>query len=660
MRDLKAVGLCLLLGVVSQAFGQAPSVNVVRPTGVQPGQTIDLRTIGGNLAGAKECWTSFAGVVPLAADIEKNGTDNGQCVFRMTVPPDAPLGVHAVRVATERGVSSLRLMLVDDLPTVAEAGGNNAITSPQEVAVPVGIDGQVDNLSRDFYRFTANAGQTLTLEVWARRLGSPLDPVIFLYAADGRELAYADDSPGLSSDCQLVHTFAETSQYIVEVRDVQYRGDGNHAYRLRIGDFPALNIPVPSGVQRNVSSRIDFTGLQGNEAAPVQLTVPADRPDQWTRVATTRVGGTQHAFGVVQVSEGAEVLEREPNDAPEQANQIELGSGINGRADQPGDVDRFSFKAAKDQKLDFRGMTRELGSPMDLSLQILKPDGGQLAAADDAGTEEGTLSVTFPEEAVYTLEVRDLERRGGSAFGYRIQVTTRNPSVRLEAGTDAITLPQGNVVAVPVSITRIDYGADVRIAAENLPAGVTAVPTVIGPGLNSGVLTLEAVDGFELGKVNSISLTATTKVGDAESRTTATTRGSLRGLWNNTVVFPGTLESSIALAGRPPQKIRVRVEPQQLQFKRGEKPTVKLTVTRGEGIDEQVTFATNPDKNAFPANVNLGLAPIPKGQNEVSLAFDSNDKSPVGTFTVVLTATCKQGNETMVVSVPGITYTIAE
>ena len=41
---------------------------------------------------------------------------------RLDVPPDAPLGLHAVRLATTNGISNLRIFAIDDLPQVLGMG----------------------------------------------------------------------------------------------------------------------------------------------------------------------------------------------------------------------------------------------------------------------------------------------------------------------------------------------------------------------------------------------------------------------------------------------------------------------------------------------------------------------------------------------------------
>jgi len=104
--------------------------------------------------------------------------------FARTVPPEAPVGIHGVRVYSPRGVSNLKLFCVDDLPNVAEAAGNGSLKTPQELTIPCAVDGLVDNLTRDFFKFKAEKGQLITLEVHlpendeelARRLDGWRDP----------------------------------------------------------------------------------------------------------------------------------------------------------------------------------------------------------------------------------------------------------------------------------------------------------------------------------------------------------------------------------------------------------------------------------------------------------------------------------------------------
>src|SRR5262249_2328979 len=70
------VGMVVLFPVAS-TFGQAalPSIGSLSPQAVHPGQTVDVKLRGGNLASPTQLWTTSNGEVPLAADVAGNGTN---------------------------------------------------------------------------------------------------------------------------------------------------------------------------------------------------------------------------------------------------------------------------------------------------------------------------------------------------------------------------------------------------------------------------------------------------------------------------------------------------------------------------------------------------------------------------------------------------------
>ncbi len=639
---------------VSQGWGQAPAISTLSPMAIAPGQTLDVAVSGSNLAGATELWTTFGDRAALSPDVANNGQDAGRVVFRVVAPATAVPGLHGVRVTAPGGVSSLKLFVVDDLPTVVEAGGNNTFETAQAVTLPAAVDGRVDNLTRDFFKFDVASRQTFSFEVLSRRLGSPLDPSVYLYRADGRELAYNDDAQGLSSDCQLVHTFDEAGTYVLEVRDIQYSGGGTHVYRLRIGDFPCVNVAVPMGVQRGTAARIDFAGISVEDAAPAWLDVPADAAAQWINVSTKRPNGKSSAFASVAVGAAEEYLEREPNDTPEQSNRCTLGAQLNGRFDRAGDVDRFSFDAKAGQRFEFAGVSRQVGAPTDLMLRLYDAAGNQVAAADDNGTNEGLINYTFPADGRFTLAVHDLLHRGGSQFGYRVAVTPYQAGFTLSATADSLNVPAGGVAAITVNAARRDYGGPIDVALADLPPGLTSLPTRIGPGMNLVVLTVQSAPDAKAALLSPVKVVGTALIGGAESRSVASVEAALRGQWSNTVLVPGALQESVALAVAPASKLTLRTEPAEIVFGQELKATVKVIAQRGEGVDEPITLALNPDKGGVPANVNVEVKNIEKGQNEVEIAFSGTDKAPLGPFTVALVGTHKKGNDTLTASTPGI------
>src|SRR5690606_38304928 len=108
------------------------------------------------------------------------------------------------------------------------------------------------------------------------RIGSALDPIIRLMDAQGRELVYSDDTPGLMGDCQLSHTFAAPGEYVLEVRDIRYQGGGNFIFRLRIGDFPLLNVPYPLAIKRGAEAKLEVAGPDLEGVQPVTVKAPTE------------------------------------------------------------------------------------------------------------------------------------------------------------------------------------------------------------------------------------------------------------------------------------------------------------------------------------------------------------------------------------------------
>src|SRR5579872_3539574 len=118
-------------GLANRACAQAaiPAVASTQPQAAAPGQTVDVKFRGGNLANPTQLWTSFPAEVILPAEIAGNGTNAAEITYRLKLPSDAPLGVHGVRVVTAQGVSNLKLFAIDDLPSAVQTRPNQTIAT---------------------------------------------------------------------------------------------------------------------------------------------------------------------------------------------------------------------------------------------------------------------------------------------------------------------------------------------------------------------------------------------------------------------------------------------------------------------------------------------------------------------------------------------------
>ena len=328
-------------------------------------------------------------------------------------------------MATSTGVSPLRLMLLDDLPTVRATATNLSRAAAQLLSLPTAVEGTLASQQLHYFKFHAEVGQRVSFEVYARRIGSLLDPTLRLFDAVGREVTYSDDVPGLSEDAAIQRTFRAAGDYVLELGDNVYQGGGEYFYRLRIGDFPAAALPYPMAATRGGEFTCQFADASKSLIAPVHGKAPSDPTQATLFVPARQSNGNAQSFAPIRLSNHKQASEAEPNNSLKTATHVELGDDLNGRLDASDDVDHFVFHAPAEEVVQFTSFSRRLGSPADLVLRLLKTDGAQRAFSESQGAQETTLTATLPGAGDYVLEVRDLSHRGGPRFVYHVETVTQ-------------------------------------------------------------------------------------------------------------------------------------------------------------------------------------------------------------------------------------------
>ena len=334
----------------------APVLKPVAPHGAQRGTTIDLTLTGANLAEPTGLGCDFPAKVTIPPD-NNNGKDPAKLLVRLEIPKDAPMGFHALRLATTHGMSNLRLFCVDDLPQVLQKGDNRTLATAQPVAAPCVVAGQTANESNDYYKITVAAGQRLSFEVLGRRLGSPIDPQLTLFdARTGHELhgGHSNDAPGLQTDPRLTYTFKEAGDYVIEIRDVSYKGGEDYFYRLRIGDFPCATTTLPLAIKRGAKATVRFAGPLVDGVAPEEVTAPADPAVQALWLAPRGANGLYGWPVSLALSDLDEALEQEPNNDAAHANRLAVPGAVTGRFEQKGDVDVLRLRRQEGHALRHR------------------------------------------------------------------------------------------------------------------------------------------------------------------------------------------------------------------------------------------------------------------------------------------------------------------
>src|SRR5207302_8129148 len=101
-----------------------------------------------------------------------------------------------------------------------------------------------------------------------------------------------------------------------------------------------------------------------------------------------------------------------------------LPAAITGVLDQPDAQDRYFCAWKKGEVWSLAVQAQRIGSPLDVALTVLGPDGKQLAHNDDLPeTTDAGLDFTVPADGTYQLVVRDLAGKAGSRSAlYRLGV----------------------------------------------------------------------------------------------------------------------------------------------------------------------------------------------------------------------------------------------
>ncbi|MBC8353010.1 MAG: PPC domain-containing protein [Planctomycetes bacterium] len=530
MRRLTFPLCAIVLSLFAQQLLAQPAVSFTSPSAVQPGQTIELTLHGTKLDDPLQVWTSFPAkveLVPGAADAKDQTTR----VCKVTIDAAVPVGIGGLIVGSPTGVSDVALVMVDDLPSVADNGKNHAIDQAQAVTIPAAIDGTADGTNFDFYKFTGKKDQRVSLEVVAARVGTPVDSVVRLLRPDGGELLLVDDDESSGADARFSLTLPADGDYVVELHDNQYRGGGR--YRMRIGDFPLVSVPYPLGGRLGSTAQFHFAGSASDGATPVVLRIPDAVASGRVSIGAKFPSGNSSGLATLVASTLPEAIEAEPNDSSKVSTPVTIPAAVNGHFHSVRDRDYYTFAAMKDQSLSFRAVSRSLGSPSLLYMRLFDAADKQLAETAVNDAAEWTLNLKFPADGMYSLMVEDLLRRGGPDHAYRVEIEP-TPGFSLAVKNDKDTKLQFNApanngaLALVVQCNRSGYDGTVNLALENNAGGLQMLNPTIPAKAKEHRLFIKVPEGATAGNLAPIRLIGTATVNARPQTAIAETIVTLR------------------------------------------------------------------------------------------------------------------------------------
>jgi hypothetical protein len=637
---------------------QAPLLKAPVPLGMQRGTTLDLTLTGSNLADPTGLWTSFPAKVTIPAD-DNNGKDNAKLRVRLEVPKDAPLGFHTIALATKRGMSNFRIFCIDDLPQVLKTTATR--TNPQEIKAPCVVVGNVAAESSDWYKVTAKAGERLSFEVLGRRLGSVFDPQLTLYSLNGRQLpgGHSNDEPGLQTDPRLTYTFKDAGDYLLEIRDVSYRGGEDYHYRLRIGDFPCAATPMPLAAKRGSKVTVQFAGPQIDGVAPVEMMIPED--PQLAAVYVTPKGGNGLSGWPVSLalSDIDEVVELKPISEPAKATRVPVPGAVSARFHEKGDRSYFVFSLKKGQRIIIEAHTQELHSPAEVYMTLTDAKGAKLQTTNPMAAPRLDFAPTADGE--FMLAVEHLHLWGGPSETYRITITPPDPGFDLTIGLDRFDVSQGGTFSVPLQLTRRGYAGPLEVGVVGqglsgtlmIPAGPAQSPAPQPNQPPSGILTINCAADLAMGP-HEFWIQAKAKVDGKDIVQFASVRAVVSTALGGLPVPPRPMWMRLGLAVTEKAPFTLAVAFDEPNAMPGKPANVTVTATRDAGFTGEIALTAT----GLPTNVTAMLKNIPANMNEIKFPLNVAANAAPGTTPLTIVGKAKHQNRDVTTVAPAVPLVI--
>ena len=663
--------LCLLLSGVASAA--PPLISNISPFGVQRGVATEVAISGSGLTGDPQL------IAPFRFRTEQPAPkgDASTWKLKLVVAPETAVGVYPIRVQTDDGISNPFLVAVGQLPQVAEKEENSTFETAQSIPEPpLVVEGGVSGNDVDFYRFRGRKGQQIVVDAQCARIGSGLDPTIRLTtAATNRAfVASADDTPGLLTDARLTAVLPEDTDYVVEISDSRYQGASRPVYRLVIGAVPMAEEVYPLGGRLGETTGLELRGgtLPGVEAAVAVLNAPFGTDLFQPRVTECMIGlpttgGRDldlESLPPMVVSSYSEL--REPADPSSPPVRAVAPVVFNGRIDPAGDEDRFRLVVTPGSRMRIKVHAYELGSALDAVLRVEGNNAAVIANADDTTIPlppknnmpqslilpDPTLEMTVPGGTnEITVVIRDLERRGGVGFPYRIVAEPLTPDFELQVNEPQVSVPRGGTSAVGVTIKRKGYSGPINVTVADPPAGLTVRPGTIAGGQTVGVLSLTAAADARF-PAAPLKLVAR---GEESS-------GPIERLAFKTLVFaqqtnlPTSTATQYGLVAAPALATPVTLDAPlaPIEVAQGFGATIPVKVVRSQGSDGALAVTAV----LLPPGLTVPGDQLAVKATEGAIRIQAALEAALGKTTLVLQAKGKIRNSDQTIAVPAVTLAV--
>jgi hypothetical protein len=443
-------------------------------------------------------------------------------LVEVTIASDAEPGEREIRLVTLRGVSNPLAFHVGQVP---ERSKKPMVTASQQVlgkeaqalrkrlpgddedriTVPCTVNGQSASGELNRYRFEARRGQHLVITTLGRQLVPFIadavpgwfQPVLILYDADGKEVAY-DDDYRFNPDPTIFYEVPKDGEYVFEIHDSLYRGREDFVYRITISELPFITTVFPSGGRAGEPVKPEVKGwnLEGADLLPL----PTNAAPGIHSLSVSRKGFVSNRvpFALDQLPEA---IEQEPNNTLASAQKVMLPVIIHGRIDKPDDWDVFQFSGKSNETVVAEVMARRLDSPLDSVLKLTDAAGNLLAFNDDhedlvAGLNthaaDSYLMATLPADGTYFVHIGDTARHGGEEYVYRLRLSGPQPDFALRVVPSSLGIRAKSSATLMVYAQRKDgFAGPIKLDLKFPAPGFSASPVTLSATQTVARLTIK-------------------------------------------------------------------------------------------------------------------------------------------------------------------------
>jgi len=390
---------------VLPAKATEPKITSIEPNSFRRGQSIDAVVTGTDLDELVEFKQSDSLNREIKVQLlnAKSDTPTSRSI-RVTLDRDQLLiGPAELKPIAVRGPLPPVRVWFDRFAPIPEVGSTDSPSSAMTIELPRTVVGTLDRSGDvDYFRFEAKAGDQLGVSLITPAPSAKFDPVLTLLGTDGEVLVERQAFV-------LGRVLPTDGVYTLALRDVEYRGGPELAYRLHVGPIPIVTGVFPLGVTKGQPTEVRMRGVNLPAIFSVPVSVTADQAVGTRRMAEQflphKPNGLVPQLPSLIVGEFPSVVHE-----GSETKLTALPHTVDGLLDRPGAVHRIRFPAKKGQRLMVEVEAARLGSALDSTLEIL----------DAAGKPVPTAVLRCTAKAYTTFRDHD----------------SNNPGIRLESWND--------------------------------------------------------------------------------------------------------------------------------------------------------------------------------------------------------------------------------